>query len=356
MSNAVDTSKVNTIQNTPSRKPFRILSLDGGGVRAIIQTSILKRIQESFPTVIDEVDMFVGVSAGSIVAAALSCGLSASQTYDMFLNTAPLIFSQNLGRKLRTIDSLIGASYDTESLASNLSKTIGDKTIGDLPKKLMIPSFNLDPPPSEDGTKRWAPEYFHNLDNSTNKSTLVLDAVMRSAAAPTYFPIREGYVDGGTFANNPVLAAVSIALENGIKLEDITVLSISTGNNPKCISKAKFGDGNWGLAEWGPHLIDLLLDSSTETIDFTTKCLLKDQYMRIDPVLTQNIGLDDATQLTYLDKIANEIDLSKANNWLERYWKVDDFTPIESITDSLISSNLSTPVTDPTKPGYCNII
>jgi patatin-like phospholipase/acyl hydrolase len=41
-------------------KPFRILSLDGGGVRAIIQAVILSRLIENYPNLLDEVDMFAG--------------------------------------------------------------------------------------------------------------------------------------------------------------------------------------------------------------------------------------------------------------------------------------------------------
>lgn len=68
----------------------------------------------------------------------------------------------------------------------------------------------------------------------------------------------------------------------GVNLEDIVVFSISTGNNPKYISSNTYKDGNWGLVEWGPHLIDLLLDSNTESINYNCKCLLQDRYHRFE--------------------------------------------------------------------------
>ena len=37
----------------------------------------------------------------------------------------------------------------------------------------------------------------------------VADAAMRSTAAPTYFGIYQGYVDGGVFANNPSMVALT---------------------------------------------------------------------------------------------------------------------------------------------------
>lgn len=66
----------------------------------------------------------------------------------------------------------------------------------------------------------------------------------------------------------------------GVNLEDIVVFSISTGNNPKYISSDAYKTGNWGLVEWGPHLIDLLLDSNTESINYNCRCLLQDRYHR----------------------------------------------------------------------------
>ncbi len=43
------------------KKPFRILSLDGGGVRAIIQAVVLARLAKEYPTLIEDIDMFAGI-------------------------------------------------------------------------------------------------------------------------------------------------------------------------------------------------------------------------------------------------------------------------------------------------------
>eukprot|EP01114_Cavostelium_apophysatum_P012442 TRINITY_DN2784_c0_g1_i1.p1 TRINITY_DN2784_c0_g1~~TRINITY_DN2784_c0_g1_i1.p1 ORF type:complete len:346 (-),score=82.17 TRINITY_DN2784_c0_g1_i1:47-1084(-) len=324
----VDTGRVNSIKNS-NRKPFRILSLDGGGVRAIMQATLLRRLNEDLPNLINEVDMFAGASAGSIVSAALCSGLTPAQTYDMWMDTAPKIFVEGYFRKFSTLNSTIGAAYNADTLQSLLSNTIGDKKLGQLEKKILIPSFRLDPP-----TKRWSPTYFHNFPGSEFTDLPLLDAVLRSAAAPTYFPIRDGYVDGGTFANNPALAAVSTALSNGIKLEDIVVFSLSTGNNPKFIPKDKYGAGNWGLLEWGPHIVDLLLDSGTESIDYTCHCLLQKQYLRLDPILPKNIDLDDATQLNTLSEIAENISLDATKLWLGDYWKTQTSPLVEPLVSA----------------------
>jgi hypothetical protein len=42
------------------KKPYRVLSLDGGGVRAVMQAVILQRLSTVFPNLLQEVDMFAG--------------------------------------------------------------------------------------------------------------------------------------------------------------------------------------------------------------------------------------------------------------------------------------------------------
>jgi len=303
-------------------KPFRILSLDGGGVRAIISATILTRLASEFPDLMNEIDMFTGVSAGAIVSVALASGLTPEQTSNIWRTAAPKIFVEGYRHKFSTIDNCIGSAYDTSQLKEMLSQTLGNKTIGDLEKKILVPSFNLDPVFLElSGSRRWGPEYFHNFPNSIHKELPLIDAVLRTAAAPPYFPIHQGYVDGGTFANNPSLAAISTALNYGVKYDDLVVLSISTGNNPKCITKQEQGTGDWGLVEWGPYVVDLLLDSNTESINYSCNCILHDRYKRVDPILPKNIGLDDASAIPDLIDIANKVDLDTVRDWLKSTWK-----------------------------------
>ncbi len=108
----------------------------------------------------------------------------------------------------------------------------------------------------------------------------------------------------------------------GIPREDIVVFSISTGNNPKFIPKDVYKTGDWGLYEWGPHLIDLLLDSTTQSIDFQCKLLLEQHYHRLDPALPFNAGLDQASLIPQLEQIANSVDLSDTKKWLETHWQL----------------------------------
>lgn len=240
---------------------------------------------------------------------------------------------------------MTSAAYQATELERMLNKMVGDIRLKDLKVKFLVPSFRVTP--GEDKNPRWEPIYFHNFPESKNADTKLVDAVLRTAAAPTYFPIRDGYVDGGVFANNPSLAAVTTAISSGINLEDISVFSVSTGLNPRSISEEKIGSGNWGLLEWGPHLIDLLLDSTTQSIDYQCQCLLKDKYQRLDPYVPFNVGLDSANAVPQLIQVAQSVDLSDTVKWIETNWglKKAECIPIMGLT---------MPVT-PSNNGWCSI-
>lgn len=304
-----------------SVKTFKILSLDGGGVRAVIQAVLIGKLAQTFPSLLSEIDMFAGTSAGCIVAGAFASGFSASEVNDLFLTELPKIFEQGYLHRARTLDDVIGAAYSPTELENMLTKILGDIKLKDLKPKFLSPSFKLDPVEGKESENpRWQPVFFHNFPNSENADTRLADVILRTTAAPTYFPIRDGYVDGGTFANNPALCAITTAISAGVARRDITVLSISTGLNPQFIAKQKIGNGNWGLAEWGPWIIDLLFEAATQSVDHQCKCLLEKKYLRLDPLLPRNVGLDETTALPDLIKAADAIDLTEAIDWLRREW------------------------------------
>ena len=102
------------------------------------------------------------------------------------------------------------------------------------------------------------------------------DALMWGTAAPVYFPIEKGYIDGGVFANNPSLCAMTRVLANIPQLSsrDVSVLSIGTGMRPMRIDVENGGSHSWGLGRWAPYLVDLLFDSSNRTVNLHMAYLL----------------------------------------------------------------------------------
>lgn len=58
---------------------FLVLAFDGGGVRMVMQWKILQRLINKYPHLLNNVDVFAGTSAGSILASALATGVSKEQ-------------------------------------------------------------------------------------------------------------------------------------------------------------------------------------------------------------------------------------------------------------------------------------
>jgi patatin-like phospholipase/acyl hydrolase len=81
---------------------------------------------------------------------------------------------------------------------------LGAKTLADLKKQVVVCSFELDVHDHEAGTRKWRPKMFHNFQRPDNGDLYesAVDVALRSSAAPIFFPINDGYIDGGVFANH----------------------------------------------------------------------------------------------------------------------------------------------------------
>lgn len=97
----------------------------------------------------------------------------------------------------------------------------------------------------------------------------MVDIALATSAAPTYLPphVSQGYtfVDGGLYANNPVMIGVVDALTNyRIRRDQVRVLSILTASDKRPITSGQRRLG--GLISWRKavlHSIDLQSQNSS---------------------------------------------------------------------------------------------
>ena len=204
-------------------KKYRILSVDGGGIRGVIAAQILVMLEKENPGFLENIDLFAGTSTGSIIAGFLAAGKSPQDLLDIYTTYGSQIFVPAHKDDLLHLH----AKYSTEKLTELMQKIgpPGNPTLSQLKKKVVIPSVKL----NNEQTGSWDPVTFDNFEYS---DLPLLDAMLRSSAAPTYFPSYQGYVDGGMAATNPSMIAIAAAVDvkkGGKQPEQIHMLSLGTG-------------------------------------------------------------------------------------------------------------------------------
>lgn len=317
---------------------YKILSLDGGGIRGLITARLLQRLNEHHKIAgwLENVDLLSGTSTGGIIALALAAGKTPSNICDLYKCKGDNIFDKSIIEKIIDIPNFITAKYSNENLIEELAVFFGEIKLGNLPKKVAIPTFRLNAEYDFDKTSAgwehgWKPKIFHNFEgDGTNKDYSDKDYEVKKVAlytssAPTYFPVADGYIDGGVFANNPSNIAIAQAIAHNnspnerARLEDISLLSIGSGVT---LQSKKEKDADWGSVQWVSPLIDILMEGVAGIADFQAKQLLGQRYSRLQIYFNEEnkINLDDVGKLADMDIIANSYDISETAMWIDQNW------------------------------------
>lgn len=75
-------------------KKWRILALDGGGIRGIYTLELLQRLADGFDGFLSNVNVFAGTSTGSIIALGLAAGKTPSQLLALYEKFGPKVFKR----------------------------------------------------------------------------------------------------------------------------------------------------------------------------------------------------------------------------------------------------------------------
>ncbi len=298
--------------------PYRILSLDGGGIRGTLTIRIIERLDQMVPGWLDKVDLLAGTSTGGILALVLAAGLKPSYVRELYQNLGRDVFADTLWDDIKDLGNLVGAKYSLGPLHRMFIDQLGDIRLGDLKKKVLIATFDLDDESVRLGKPRsLKAKFFHNFPGPYSDAQVrVADVGVMTSAAPTYFPIYQGHVDGGVVATNPSMCALAQALHKGTgnqQLGDIHLLSLGTG----CVSQyIPSTDGDWGLVQWAPKLVNLMLDGNGGLADYQCRQILGASYHRLNPPLYKNVEMDDVKEIDYLLQVANLQNLAETADWL----------------------------------------
>ena len=310
-------------------KPLRVLTVGGGGMRGIYTATYLDRVANAFANRLGigaldigaAFDLIVGTSSGGIIACTLAAGNPLSDIIELYVEHGPKTFTRPLPR------GVFSAIFDirkrpkalaqgTKALRQALESRFGKFTLGKLYKARGI---GLAIPATEMGQHRaWVFKTPH-LKKTTNHRDdhyNLVDVCLATTAAPIYRSMAvidhpdnnaDGYnifVDGGLWANNPVLVGLIDALEMAEPNQEIQIY---------CLGSCPFPAGDRidkssvhrGLLEWkfGGDAASLAIDAQQFAFDHMAKKLM--QYMerkcsiirfpseQVPASLNPYLGLDD---------------------------------------------------------------
>lgn len=303
-------------------KPFRILSIDGGGIKGLYSAVILRHLEEEFctdgRTISDYFDMICGTSTGGLIALALSIKKPTKEIVDFYKTRGEDIFPNSswvASCFLKVKQGLWRGKYQNKVLKKELETMFGSRMMKDAQNLLCIPSFNL----VKSSPTVW--KFPHKEGSYTREKEIqMLDVALSTSAAPTYFPIHEihphgRFIDGGVWANNPTLCGVLEAIEffinqplstEEICFNNLHILSVSSVNVPTAQSlKGKLSKSALG---WGDKLFNPFFEGQAFFTDrFMTNAIPKlfptAIYHRIpspnlSPDQAKEIALDKASKQT----------------------------------------------------------
>ncbi|HEY3780302.1 MAG TPA: CBASS cGAMP-activated phospholipase [Fimbriimonadaceae bacterium] len=308
---------------------MKILTIDGGGMKGVFACSYLATLESHFGKKLDQhFDLIAGTSTGGIIALGLAAGKTAAELLSFYREHGKEIFPEGKPEPKRQPMRFFrgafhlkarlekGYWYESEplqqALAGVLTKPNGKPLLMcDASTRLLIPAVNAQTAfPRVFKAHRGEPQVAH-LTRDTDIPMIAV--ALATAAAPWYLPIaklEEGgapftYIDGGLWANNPSVVAITEALTYYVGVDraysGIELLSVALPSSA--------GYSNDGKYRRGQKFIDQLLSYSMESskhgTDQTAKFLLRGSnnvYYRVQP---KNLTEEQSERLK-LDSASDE--------------------------------------------------
>ena len=270
------------------RRPTRrqLLALSGGGFRGLFTARVLERIEEAFGVRAGACfDLVAGTSVGALIAAAVAQGIPARAIRETFEANGEKIFRSGPWSGLRR---LVRAPYRADAISATLDALFTshagalDAPLWQQPLRLLVTTVDA-------AAHRARVIGGKGLGDGAPSDVTLREAILASAAAPTYFPARrlasgETLVDGGLVANAPEWIALAYGRRHlATPLEDLHLLGIGTA--APAPARATGGDPGRGILPWllsARGLVQLTLDSQEELAVRQVTTLLGDRYVRVD--------------------------------------------------------------------------
>ncbi len=298
-------------------RPFKVLSIDGGGIRGIIPALVLAEIERRTGRPVSRLfDLIAGTSTGGIIALGVTKpnehgdpAYRADEIVDLYAGKGKRIFSSSILHQLSSAWGLLDEKYPAKEVEKVFDEYFGEARLKDALTNVLVTAFEIE---------LRAPWFFRSSKAKTeDEYDFPMKKVARAtSAAPTYFePLRldgEGkdkgkhwaLVDGGVYANNPAMCAL-VDARTLYGADDVLVLSLGTGEPTEGLPWKDAKD--WGLVGWARPLLDVVFEGVSDTVGYQTNQLYppvagKRRSFRLQVPLphlkTAIDDIDDATEAT----------------------------------------------------------
>lgn len=260
---------------------IRVLAIDGGGVRGLVPSTLLERIEARAGRPISDLfDVFVGTSTGGLLVLGLNVPgadgpkYSAADISAIYRDNGARIFHRGKRHRLKTLNGLIGPRYPVTNLERILDELFGDTRLSQAIRQTSVTTYDTErrtPVSLCSDLLKWA--------EPRNPDVLMKHAARATSAAPTFFapflmPVvpdpRAGYdfgdrfavVDGGVAANNPALWGM---YESGVNFDATSKLIVSLGTG-RAEDQFRYEQiSRYGTINWLRPALELLADGANET-------------------------------------------------------------------------------------------
>jgi patatin-like phospholipase/acyl hydrolase len=313
----------------PISAQFRILIIDGGGIRGLIPALLIQELETRLRArrpgaqIADYFHLFAGTSTGGLIALGLTAPddepgrarMDAAKLVALYRKRGPAIFARSGAQRLRTLWGWTGPKYTLEALRAALDEELGPARLSQALRELVVVGYDMTKPGPK-FFKRW------RAIASADRDVPLAEAGLATAAAPTYFPSVElkdaALVDGGVFAANPTIAAIVEALKRTtdapapVSPHQMLVVALGTGAHPTHYEQSEVR--GWGRLGWvwprpsGPPLLEAIFDGQTAAANHWAHMLLNHdpgdtpdevigagpRYYRFQPELRAPLAMDDA--------------------------------------------------------------
>lgn len=304
------------------KKKFRILSIDGGGLRGIVPLLILKEIENQTGKKIHELfDLITGTSTGGIIACGLTCtkdgktpGLNIDKLIELYTTKGEVIFpwKRNIFQRIgKSLNSLFNPKFSADGLEGLLNEYFGDLKMSDTLKPIIVTSYDI--------KNNEVVMFKSRLSGEIGFNAKLKEACRATSAAPTYLPSYplafsgkgRVLIDGGVYINNPSMGAISDALKSvkGLKLSDIEVLSLGTGTHPADLGMKN--TPSWGVVNWAQPITNIMMQASSNSTVYECEQIIK-KHLRIqieieDPKKSDMSDSRPETTKWIIDKVNSDV-------------------------------------------------